>query len=400
MRIVDCVLKVREPVGWLYHTASSYKVRMDTVALRTLEGLLSKPGPDGLSEPEALIHERLSRRGLLVADGPSEGLPLLRKSPLKTLDLEFSSRCNLECHHCFAALDRKTHMSRETLDRIFDGVSDLEPVTMVLNGGEPLLNPEWRYAVEEGRRRGLRIVMYTNGTLVTEEVASFMAKHRVAKASISLDGFEAQNDAMRGSRAFQRTTAGIKRLTSRGIQVFVSTMVSEETLARKADFQRFCLEELGVTSVQFSAVVPIGKGSGAPATFQVHDSALREMYGTDPSQAEAEEGPAGDKAWACEAGVEQIFIAADGQVYSCHYFQNLHEPMGDLAKGSLSEIYRTSLAGEVAARTPWMELPVCKSCPALKACKTGCRARAKLLAGSFDAPDPQSCRIHGCRPAA
>ena len=200
-------------------------------------------------------------------------------------------------------------MQRQTLLRIFEGVADLEPVTLVLNGGEPLLNPEWRFAVKEGRRRGLRVVLFTNGTLVTEDVAAFLGANRVAKVSISLDGFEEQHDALRGPRAFVRTVDGIRRLVARGLQVFVTTMVSGETLARKEEYQRFCIEDLGVTSVQFTAVVPVGKGKSAPATFQMDDSALRQMYRTSGLQDDAEPVVVADKAWPCEAGVEQIFIA-------------------------------------------------------------------------------------------
>ncbi len=397
MQLRDCVVKPADPGFWLYHTASSYRVRMDDLALRTLESLVAKTAADALSEPEALIFDRLSGRGMIEGSAGRGGVRMLRRSPLRTLDVELSSRCNLKCGHCFAALAERM-MRRETLDRLLAGTEELEPVSLVLNGGEPLLNPIWRDAVAAGRERGMRVVIMTNGTVVTADAAAFMAAHRVAKVAVSLDGFEAQHDLLRGPRAFERTVAGIRRLVGAGLQVFVTTMQSDDTLARQYDFERFCLEDLGVAGIRYAAVVPIGKGKDAPASFLVGDAALAETHAAgrlqgDDSEPAASRRP-GEKAWPCEAGVEQLFIGADGQVYACHYFQNLAEPLGDLGRATLGAIYRAAQAGAVAQRRSWRELPACQGCPALAVCQGGCRARARLLAGDISAPDPHACRIH------
>ncbi|MBM3270683.1 MAG: radical SAM protein [Candidatus Sericytochromatia bacterium] len=400
MKLLDCVVKQSGQDFWLYHAAGSYRARMDAAAVEALRGLLAKAGEDPLSEDEALIYRRLHARGLISPRAPGsgeDGLRILEKSPLRTLDIEVSSRCNLSCGHCFAALEDK-QMNRETIDRLLAGCEDLEPVNFVLNGGEPLLNPEWRYAVSRARKRGMRVVVMTNGTTITGDVASFMAAERVAKVAISLDGFQERHDALRGPRAFARTVAGIRRLVAAELAVFVTTMLSDDTLARQEEFEKFCLENLGVAAIRYSGIVPIGRGGEAPPAFQVPDGALQAIHGAGLLAAnDAEPPPAadGEAAWSCDAGTEQLFVGADGLVYACHYFQNLREPLGDLRATPLSEIYRAAQVGEIKARTSWRDLPACQGCPALAACKGGCRARARLMAGSLSARDPYSCRTYG-----
>lgn len=398
MRLRDCVVKIQGSEIWLHHVTSSYRVRLNEAGLETLEALLAKPGPEGLSEDEALIYDRLDRRGL-IDQGPEAGthpgLKVLRKSSLQVLDLELSSRCNLQCRHCFAALDSNM-MSRELIDRLFEGVTDLQPVSLVLNGGEPLLNPHWRYVVEEGRRRDLKIVVMTNGTVVTSDIAAFMGAMGVSKVIISLDGFEETHDALRGDKAFSRAVTGIRRLVAERVAVFVTTMVSPELLARREEFERYCLEELGVTGIRYSSVMPIGNGATAPERFQVAPEVLRDLHrsGKIREDHDATAPRYAERAWPCGAGVEQCFIASDGRVYECHYFQNLQESLGDLNTDSLARLYHVNLAGPVAERQHWSELQGCRDCSALAICHGGCRARAKLLGGSLSAPDTYSCGIH------
>ncbi|HEX2965412.1 MAG TPA: hypothetical protein VHO84_06485, partial [Syntrophorhabdaceae bacterium] len=143
MLIRDCVLKYVHDDAWLYHTRSSYKVRMNAESVEVLNSMIQRSSPADMTDNEKLVYDRLLSRGIAAPDTGREQDRLLvikKGSPLEIVELEFSGRCNLHCTHCFAALSQKD-MDRELLDRIFEGIDALEPVSLVLNGGEPLLNP-------------------------------------------------------------------------------------------------------------------------------------------------------------------------------------------------------------------------------------------------------------------
>ncbi|NTU60103.1 MAG: radical SAM protein, partial [Deltaproteobacteria bacterium] len=158
------------------------------------------PGPDrevleGLRDARLLVPSRHGRRAEPAALDPA-------KVPLSTLVLEVAQACNLRCAYCYAGggsyggeprlLDAA--LARKAARFLVDSSGDRDPVTLVLFGGEPLLNePALRAAVEEGERAaaeaGKRLVLSltTNGTRFTPELLEFLRDHRVS-VSVSIDG--------------------------------------------------------------------------------------------------------------------------------------------------------------------------------------------------------------------
>src|SRR3989338_4880777 len=142
MKIQDCVVSRWGNDIWLHHTASGYKVRINSEALGVLQSMAARRSAAEMTEKEKFIYEKLAAKGIAGEDTGLEDdrrLVMKDKSRLDSVDLEFSGRCNLRCSHCFAALSQKD-MSRETLEKVFTGIDALEPVSLAINCGEPLLN--------------------------------------------------------------------------------------------------------------------------------------------------------------------------------------------------------------------------------------------------------------------
>ncbi|MBI5882067.1 MAG: radical SAM protein [Elusimicrobia bacterium] len=397
MRLKDCVVKRSREGYWLHHLKSSYKVRMNQEALETLKALLARERVEDLTGQEKLIHDKLSARGLVVSGpGGQEDLSVRDAGLLSTLELELSGACNLSCGHCFAELSGR-HMSAGVLEAALEGGRSLGAVSVVFNGGEPLLNPLFSRAVRDARSAGMRVVVMTNATLMDPGIAGLLAQAGTAKVVVSLDSFEKHHDGLRGAGAFAAAVAGVRALVSQGLRVFVTSMVTRENASSAADFARFCRQDLGVSGVRFSAVMPIGRGESAGGRFGLEDAALKSLAKAgmlEDDSIRRSRGGLPASGFDCAAGVEQCFVAADGQVFACHYFQNLREPLGDLGQSSLAQILRAGPEGSVVSRLDWAGLAACRACAAFSACRGGCRVRARMLAGSFNAPDPVACRIH------
>src|SRR5512137_1094531 len=120
-------------------------------------------------------------------------------TPLPTaLSVELTAACNQRCAHCYNAWraegDRaparmETAALLALLDRVTAEVG-LERLT--LSGGEPLLHPDFRPIVDHLRGGGVELFLITNGTLVDDEVARFLAPcygtAPAAMESVALDG--------------------------------------------------------------------------------------------------------------------------------------------------------------------------------------------------------------------
>ena len=407
MRLKDCVLKSLGEDTWLHHTASGYKVRMNRESVAVLKSLAGRLSADEMTEQERFIYAKLSARGIAGPDtGRAEDreIPARNKSPLNTIELEFSGRCNLNCSHCFASMSGKL-MERGILEKVFEGVAALEPVNLVLTGGEPLLNPLLPEALELARARRLRTSVMTNATLVTEATADLFRACGVAKAVVSLDFFQDTHDAIRGAGAFSKAVRGIKLLTGRKVPVHTTAMVQDGTAGRTAEFKDFCLKELGAAGIRFSSVAPIGKGKAAPAGLALAPEKLKELFRlglvADGDDNGEEFGRlAQGRSFPCTAGTGQCFVSAEGEVYPCHYFQNLGEKMGELSAAPLAALYRGyPRRGGLTAAFDWHKLEKCRTCAHFSSCRGGCRARARIASGSWYEPDAYACGMRGV-PAA
>ncbi|MBM3307571.1 MAG: radical SAM protein [Candidatus Eisenbacteria bacterium] len=114
---------------------------------------------------------------------------------VEALRVVLTARCNLRCAYCYQTARRPGRMSWRTLRTVVDVLcsSSAAEVELAFLGGEPLLEFELlRRAVlrakerfGEGRR--VRASVQTNGTLITERIAEFLAAEDV-ETQLSFDG--------------------------------------------------------------------------------------------------------------------------------------------------------------------------------------------------------------------
>ena len=128
---------------------------------------------------------------------------------IERLVLQVTQRCNFSCRYCHNIHSRsarfvseKTDMSwdvaKSSIDFLIEHSQDSETIDIYFYGGEPLLNFALIKRVVEytEERISTKVVTYhitTNGSLLTEEIALFLATYRF-KVAISLDGSKERQD--------------------------------------------------------------------------------------------------------------------------------------------------------------------------------------------------------------
>jgi MoaA/NifB/PqqE/SkfB family radical SAM enzyme len=159
-----------------------------------------------------------------VQDAGDESLGFI---PPLFLLISPTGRCNLKCIGCYAASDAQNHASLDfaTFDRILTEKRELWGSHFtVISGGEPFL---WR----DGKRDLLDIVakhntdmfmVYTNGTLITDDVARRMAELGNITPAISVEGFEQETDARRGDGTHKRIMHAFANLRKHGVPFGIS----------------------------------------------------------------------------------------------------------------------------------------------------------------------------------
>src|SRR5512137_1993045 len=95
-------------------------------------------------------------------------------STLRMVAWEITRSCNLACVHCRASAlcgPYPGELGTEKCLRLLDEIAEVGKPVIILTGGEPLLRADIYDIAAYGNSKGLRMVLATNGTFVTDEVA-------------------------------------------------------------------------------------------------------------------------------------------------------------------------------------------------------------------------------------
>ncbi len=105
-----------------------------------------------------------------------------KKPLLSFLTMELTERCNNNCVHCFInhpSGDREAQSRELTTGEIQDILLEAVSLGCFLvrfTGGEPLLRKDFGELYLFARRLGLKVLIFTNATLVTRDLAKLLAR--------------------------------------------------------------------------------------------------------------------------------------------------------------------------------------------------------------------------------
>ena len=97
---------------------------------------------------------------------------------------------------------------------LIDDLAEMGIPLILFTGGEPLMREDIWELAHHARKKGIKMALSTNGTLITAEVARRIRESGIEYAGISLDGARAvTHDRFRNSPgAFERTVAAFASL--------------------------------------------------------------------------------------------------------------------------------------------------------------------------------------------
>ncbi len=149
---------------------------------------------------------------------------------------EVTTRCNLNCIHCYAASVASSQAELSTVEgkHLLEQIAKVADIRMiVITGGEPLIRKDIFELVEHAGKLGFRIIFSTNGTLLTPEIAKDLARLGVVNFSISLDGYtkECHESIRRESGCFQSAIDGIRAAAKTGVCLQINFTAMRQNLA-------------------------------------------------------------------------------------------------------------------------------------------------------------------------
>jgi len=334
-------------------------------------------------------------------------------------------RCNLKCVHCYSSSQNIKYSGELTTEEGKDLISDLAsfgcPV-ILFSGGEPLMREDLPELVQFAADSGIRAVISTNGTLITEEKARIFASIGLSYMGVSLDGTGEIHDRFRGVKgAFDAAVQGIRHCQDAGIKVGARFTITGENSSEIPAIFDF-IEKNNIPRACFYHLVYSGRGStladndlshaqtrevvdlimdrtrdlfdrGMPKEILTVDNHADGPYiylrllREDPKRAadvlallRMNEGNNSGRGIGC--------VSWDGEVYADQFWREIS--FGNVRKNSFSDIWLDT-SNELMAKLKDKKSYVtgrCANCRWLDVCGGNFRARAETVTGDIWGPDP------------
>ncbi len=346
---------------------------------------------------------------------------------LQLVAWEITRSCNLFCAHCRGSStysDYEDELSTEECFRLIDEILEVGRPIIILTGGEPLVRPDVLQIAKYAVNKGLRVVMGTNGTLITHEMATKLKDVPISRLAISVD-FPVANlqDDFRGQTgAFEAAMAGIASAHQAGIPVQINSTITKLNV--------HYLEELLSLSLKAGAVafhpfllVPTGRGKSlqsvelspeqyeevlnwiydkqlelgermffkptdAPHYLRIVKQRQKQRRGNGKPSPEkpaaiSRHDPANSITRGCLAGTGFCFISHQGRVQGCGY---LDVEAGNIRTQPFSQIWADSTLFNDLRDLSNIK-GKCGVCEYKRICG-GCRARAYEATGDYLEAEP------------
>lgn len=303
--------------------------------------------------------------------------------------------CNMKCAHCYALEQpRSRHLPFPDVVRIIDDLADLFCCTLVFGHGEPFLYPKFFEVLSHAKARGMNTVIMTNGSRITDEIASRLTDERCRpyRLYVSLDHLDAtrHDQRRRVPGAFLDALAAIGRLRAVGLDARIASTIDLDDLQPASMWVDMC-DRLG--GIGLSLLTIRNKRIYSPASLNAYAALLRDLTAlnlTRPDLAIMLHDPlvfrfvdtdglnAGllEKIWLenrCTAGSERIAIQPDGTVTTCNLVDG--PVLGNVLEMSIRDIWENSpYLARMQARQQSDPVAGCETCHAWQACRGGCPA--------------------------
>lgn len=336
------------------------------------------------------------------------------------LTLFVDHQCNLRCTYCYNGEKFERRMPEEVMRRAIDLALELAPPRLDLGvfGGEPLLHFDLLVAAagyldqalrrRPGPRPRVRLVVNTNGTVLTDEILDWLAPPRPVTVFLSLDGPPEVHDRHRltlaGGGSHARVRDGLAALTARGIRVELVAVACVDTAEALGETAAELLAA-GAPRVTLSpnlrdawtdpAIAALRGGlAAAGAAWQaefrrgravafepLHTKILTHLYGGIPCPAR------------CLIAGTELCVTPTGRIYPCA--QMVGEDADDrLAIGHVERGLDRARIAELQRQKDRVEA-VCAPCALRDRCLSHCGCRHVALTGALGEITATLCELEG-----
>ncbi len=312
-----------------------------------------------------------------------------KNHPLAQLFWECTLRCNMHCRHCGSDCRVSSvhpDMPFEDFRKVLLEVKehyDSHKIMIVITGGEPLMRKDLEKCGRAIYDLEFPWGIVTNGRAMTRQRFDSLLNAGLHSATVSLDGFEADHNWMRGvNDGFRRASDAIRMFTSTpSVKFDVVTCVNGRNYSSLEEFKEYLIS-LGLKEWRIFTVFPVGRAAQDP-DLQLSAEQHRDLmefivrtrkegrinvnFACEGFLGEYE-GRVRDHLYTCQAGLSIASVLIDGSISGCASIRsNYHQ--GNIYRDSFVETWEYGFT-RYRDRS-WAEDGACKDCKYFRYCQGG-----------------------------
>ncbi len=314
------------------------------------------------------------------------------------LTWEITYACNLQCVHCLSSSGKRRPDELTTAEakRLIDEWAEMKVFYINVGGGEPMSRKDFRELMDYALARGIGVKFSTNGTLIDDDAAAWIASRDYLDVQISIDGATADtSDPIRGAGSYGRARQAMERLAKHRFPFKINTTVTRHNYPQIDEL--YALSQRYGAELRLTRLRPTGRGGAVWQDLRPTHEQNRGLYewllnhrdvltGDSFFHLSAYGQPM-DGLNLCGAGRIVCCVDPVGEVYACPFMLAPEFSGGNVRQpGGFAGIWRHSPL--FAHLREWQVGGSCQSCNAYDQCHGGCMAVKHFTQQSLDAPDP------------
>jgi mycofactocin biosynthetic radical S-adenosylmethionine protein MftC len=314
------------------------------------------------------------------------------------LTWEITYACTLRCAHCLSSSGRRRPDELSTFEakRLIDEWAAMKVFYINVGGGEPMCRPDFFTLMDYALERGIGVKFSTNGWLIDEAAAGWIAARDYLDLQISIDGARAEtSDAVRGEGSFARALAAMALLSRHGVAFKINATVTRANVAELDEL--YALARSHGAELRLTRLRPTGRGAEVWRALRPTHAQNRGLYEWLRAHPDVLTGDSFFHLSALGAptaglnmcGAGRIVCCVDpvGTVYACPFTLAPEFAAGNVRDpGGFAAIWRE--APLFAHLRGWEPGGGCAACGAYDSCHGGCMAVKHFTGRPLDAPDP------------
>lgn len=193
-----------------------------------------------------------------------------QRKPFSVL-FELTSSCNMKCIHCYLQnYHESNYLSYQEIIKIIDILYVHGIIFLTFTGGEIFTRKDFLGIYMYAKRKGFLVELFTNATLITDEIIDVLKEYPPLLVDVSLygDNENTYTDITQVKGMFSKVVMNCKKMVDAGIRVSLKSPILQQTIG-EIDGMKAIAKKIGVPFVFSFDITPTIDKSNKPRDYQV-----------------------------------------------------------------------------------------------------------------------------------